>query len=237
MSFDPITYALAKNYSDSKGGYTEPGKVLFNLKLTDMGGGFSVGEASESTPTPTFEVGKTYTVKTDSGTITVKAKWYEVGGAPYLGDIGLLFGNADTGEGFVVADMPNDGGYSLVVMDVNNGTSCTVSTASTTVPIKPEYLPGVCLPVVELSTALTEEGAPLTTEESAKLTDAASRKLPCVIVASYHDEAIGQTVGESFDAMYSNAEGLDTFFYNSMYYSYVFVCEEGAWVGTKAPLG
>ena len=109
--------------------------------------------------------------------------------------------------------------------------------AETVVPIKPEYLPGVCLPVVELRTALTEEGAPLTTEESAKLTDAASRKLPCVIVASYHDEAIGQTVGESFDAMYSNAEGLDTFFYNSMYYSYVFVCEEGAWVGIKAPLG
>lgn len=41
--------------------------------------------------------------------------------------------------------------------------------AETIVPIDPKYLPGVCLPVVELSTAVTAEGATLTAEESAKM--------------------------------------------------------------------
>lgn len=40
---------------------------------------------------------------------------------------------------------------------------------------------GVCLPVVELSTKPTEEGAKLTAEESAKMDAVFALRLPCVV--------------------------------------------------------
>lgn len=48
-------------------------------------------------------------------------------------------------------------------------------------PIDPKFLPGVCLPVVELTTQPTAEGAPLTAEESANVQAALAMGVPCVV--------------------------------------------------------
>ena len=56
--------------------------------------------------------------------------------------------------------------------------------AETITPIDQKYLPGVCLPVVELSTVVTEEGAELTAEESALMDKVAAMDVP--IVAKMH---------------------------------------------------
>lgn len=50
-------------------------------------------------------------------------------------------------------------------------------------PIDPKYLPGVCLPVVELSTAIPIDGTEVefSTDESAKLTNAANLELPVCV--------------------------------------------------------
>lgn len=52
-------------------------------------------------------------------------------------------------------------------------------------PIDPKYIPGAVLPVVEISTALAEDGSSteLSAEESAKLDEAAKDGIPCIIKA------------------------------------------------------
>lgn len=54
----------------------------------------------------------------------------------------------------------------------------TVEFAETIHPIKPKFIPGAVLPVVELSTAV---GEALTEAENAKLNEVAATGLPCVI--------------------------------------------------------
>lgn len=56
-------------------------------------------------------------------------------------------------------------------------------------PIDPKFLPGVCLPVVEIATQPTDEGAPLTAEESAKMDEVAAMGLPIVCRVKIDDEA------------------------------------------------
>lgn len=65
-------------------------------------------------------------------------------------------------------------------IDMNGGATCTISTPETIHPIDPKYLPGVCLPVVELSTAFAG-GATLSAEECALLDAAYEGNTPVVI--------------------------------------------------------
>jgi len=61
--------------------------------------------------------------------------------------------------------------------------------AETIVPIDPKYLPGACLPVVELETVI-EDGAVLTDAEKAMLTSYVEQRTPILIRFRYNDNTI-----------------------------------------------
>lgn len=68
-------------------------------------------------------------------------------------------------------------------------------------PIDPKYLPGVCLPVVELTTVATTEGAALTEEESARMDEVAALGVPIVVntvLSEMKCSLIMQNIGGSF---------------------------------------
>lgn len=136
---DMLTLAMAKAYSDSKGGYTESQKVsILDVSLAEDAEtpGFTVyRDLSDATP---FELGNTYTVHLDSGSYECVAKAMD-GIGNVLGNT-AFGGGADTGETFLVAIT---GGIAMV-MDANCGTKASVTTnVETIVPIDQKYLPGV----------------------------------------------------------------------------------------------
>lgn len=101
-------------------------------------------------------------------------------GNAYLAAIveGLEFEN--TGEPFVLLVV--EPGFQAVINDPTLKTEHTIgfiAVTETIHPISDKYLPGVCLPVVELETAIGEM-APLSEADSAKLNKAAATGLPIV---------------------------------------------------------
>ena len=152
---DLITLAMAKKYTDSQRiGYTER-KELASFQLTPnadigMNMGVSMGAIG-------LEVGKTYTVTTDSRSYTAVCK--EMSGTLLLGNANFIMDTLDnTGETFCVVEMDDGAGLMTVAMDANNGTHMKVS-AETIVPIDPKYLPntvvdfdklGLTAPILEL---------------------------------------------------------------------------------------
>lgn len=165
---DMITLALAKKYTDEKAGYAEPGKTLLETELVDEGG---VGTAVVLGHIG-LEVGKKYTVTVDSGT-------YEfVGFDGSFAGLGVIVGNEET---VCVMEFVDNGVAGTMVQDMTNGKHCTVATAETVHPIDPKYLPGVCLPVVEITSAPTEDGAALTAEEKAIVEAAMAQNAPIVV--------------------------------------------------------
>lgn len=228
MNFDPVTYALAKSYSDSKGGYTEPGKKLFTIELTD-------GQYLDATrKSGSLEVGKTYTVAVDGETYTCKGKdGAEVDADVCLGNFGLA-GGTDTGEPFFVLetfDSGTDNVWVLAAMTNNGASTISVSIADTTVPIKPEYLPGVCLPVVELSTVPTADGTELTAEEAVAM-DALNGS-PCIVRTESEIDGINLTHDTVADVMSASGFFTAYYFYNRMKNILVTITNEsGSWIIT-----
>ena len=96
-----------------------------------------------------------------------------------------------------------------------------ITFADTIVPIDPKYLPGVCLPVVELSTVITN-GAMLTDEESAKLAALAEKRLPVILRFLYSDSTITSV------AACSEFEGGSGFMVPFGPLSIQFIIEDGA---------
>lgn len=141
--------------------------------------GFTVyRDLSDVTP---FELGKTYTVHLDSGSYECVAKAMD-GIGNVLGNT-AFGGGADTGETFLVAIT---GGIAMV-MDASCGTKASVTAnVETIVPIDQKYLPGVCLPVVELTTVI-ENNAVLSESDSAKLLEVFEIGTPVVIVFTMGD--------------------------------------------------
>lgn len=124
---------------------------------------------------------------------------------------GLAIGTED--ETFVVI-VPNAdiadlmgleiGVYVAYFEDTENGFFTEkVEFTETIHPIDQKYLPGVCLPVVELSTLLDFDGVELTAEESAALDKAVG--LPCIIKT----ELAGQPITAAF--FYTASEGYPMF--------------------------
>ena len=96
--------------------------------------------------------------------------------------------------------------------------------AETTTPIDPKYLPGVCLPVVELSTVGTSDGAALTAEESAKMEEVAALGLPIIVKAM-----IGGAIPASGVYSYANM-GYPVFTATSPGMQFTVAKIEGIWV-------
>ena len=102
-------------------------------------------------------------------------------GAIVLGNVGILDLGTDTGEPFVIAFGENN--FTFVLHDSSESVTVEVSiTLENEIihPIDPKYLPGVCLPVVELSTTFTH-GGDLTGEEDELLKAAYEGDIPIVI--------------------------------------------------------
>ena len=138
---DLVTLAMAKAYSDSKGGYVEPGKTILDVKLMEVEG-ICVYESYEIRVH--LEVGKTYTVTLDSGAFSAVCKEGLLEGSIvcFLGNA-IIVGGEDTGEPFFVCSdyVAEAESVHTLVVDMNGGTKCVIATAETIVPIDPKFLP------------------------------------------------------------------------------------------------
>lgn len=143
---DLITLAMAKAYTDNKGGYVEPGKVMWKGKLTATDDRFSAVNFDNPIG---LEVGKSYTVTTDSGTYTGISKEY--GNTIVIGNTAIMGGD-DSGESYTVIEALADEPGS--VLDFNGGTSATISTHETIHPIDPKFLPKGGVGYVETDTKI-----------------------------------------------------------------------------------
>jgi hypothetical protein len=206
---DMITLAMAKAYADKKGGYTEPNVFTFDGN-PDGRPVYSKYYVKISDKTP------------DSSTF-VRARGF-IGGQPlevtaedcmatkidereciYYGDnLIILVSHAE--------NEVEEGTYVLCALDADSYVSY-VEFAETIHPIDPKFLPGVCLPVVELETVLTD-GTTFTDAESAALTKASEGMLPIVIVANFAGFNISLPVaylGNSIERQYVGAYGTTGF--------------------------
>ena len=115
--------------------------------------------------------GKTYNVSFLGGTFQAVCKAGEE--IRYIGNLSLFIEDAEnTGEVFCIAEVVEDGQIGTVWSFSIEGEEFTVSTAETIHPIDPKFLPGVCLPVVELSTVFDS-----TTEEPTVCNESDYQKL------------------------------------------------------------
>ena len=131
--------------------------------------------------------GKTYSVTTDSGSFTAVCKNQD--GILYLGNLSFMIpGIPNDGESFAVMETADAGGVASGAYDFNKGKTLTIAEVTqTTTPIDPKYLPGVCLPFVELNTVVSPEGTELTAEESAAITAASERNLPIFVLHGFDE--------------------------------------------------
>ena len=142
---DIVTLAMAKAYSDSKGGYVEPGAVMLETTLDSGAGEFSASFKEEFFIDKPFEEGKNYYVAMDSGTVTAVAKEIDLDGDKLIGMGNLqLFNGENTGERFfAICSKENIEGEGFVasVADFNNGSRMKITAPETIHPIDPKYLP------------------------------------------------------------------------------------------------
>ena len=181
---NPIDNAIvleeAKRYTDKKMQNvlgTEKINVLIDLPM-DEGHAFLERKAG-------LVAGTTYTVALDSGNYTAVCKRIDSNGESILiiGNAALLGmpGMEDTGESFIVYEGYDSvsESYISVVVDAQAGTRCKVY--ETIHHIDPKFLPGVCLPVVELSTTVSSTLSELSTSESNLMDAAYNQKCPVII--------------------------------------------------------
>lgn len=130
--------------------------------------------------------GATYTVLWDGQKYTCICKMLPgEDGVPdmlYLGN-GSPFGMDDTGEPFMCIQAAIYNGQAVFnivgIVDENDHTCSIIGEVETINPINSKFMPGICLPVVELGSAVT-----LTTEEQAQLTAYAKQGVPIIIKLS-----------------------------------------------------
>lgn len=193
---------MAKQYSDSKGGYTKTTKTVIlpettvtpDQHRTDMGvnGYFPLGGAIP------FTTGKRYKVVVDGDIKYLDTTEYDPDvdqiycvGNPAIYDNSGFY--PDNGEPWVLLSYETMGMSAVGFADpTENEKSHTVAVyelVKTIVPFDPKFLPGVCLPVVELSTTV-ERGATFTDAENAALNEAFNTKLPFVVRANLSVESV-----------------------------------------------
>ena len=179
---DLITLAMAKKYTDEKAGYVETtAPITFD--------GDETGKEVLSTNEGKFvTIGKVDGLDLNTvASVTLRSRLYDdafvlekqhMTVQTVENTQGLRYTNAELEmEGLLLALIVN--GYLAVLSDLNDTDYVArIEFAETIHTIDPKFLPGVCLPVVELSTAV---GGALTEAESAKLNEVAATGLPCVI--------------------------------------------------------
>ena len=189
--------SMAKAYSDSKGGYVEPGKVYAfdgNLEGKEV---FVINEAISLVKLSNDPLNLGNVRSFEKITIN-NQEW----------DTNINIEKYEKNK-FIVSSVDDDGTFCIMIgenqyiISVENmfgdiiarGTwilhgkiGKTVSYISeiqmsdTVRPIDQKYLPGMCLPVVELTTVPTTEGAELTTNEIARMNEVAELGTPIVVV-------------------------------------------------------
>lgn len=186
---DMITLAMAKAYTDSKQlakSVVEYKKIVPDTALelwTDSG----TGRPTEIIMQSALIEGNTYRVKTDSGTYTaVCKKVTEPEAGVEMFCLGNLehFGFDATSETYGFASYEADGMVVGFIVDYDNGTTFSVDEKTETIhPIDPKFLPGACLPVVELETAIPVDGVAITlsAKDGDNLT-AACEKSPVICI-------------------------------------------------------
>ena len=153
---DVLTLAMAKAYADSKGGYTELAEkaVLPETSVSPTEGIYMLDCI--------LEVDKQYTVTLNGEKYKCKSVGEDMGGdgtsdVVLLGNIKLVFGMGyEDGEPWGIAYVPED--FTALAHKDGDIGPITISISEeveTIVPIDQKYLPGVCLPVVELSTTFS----------------------------------------------------------------------------------
>lgn len=157
---DMITLAMAKKYSDSKGGYTKssaPFELIPETQAT-ASGEFLASAIPEAGDEIILFIDGVKHVRTaiggsvDDMPVVYIGNCAEAGLPETTDDFGVMFLSAGDVRVFVVMDS----GY------FEGKDTFTISATAITkiiVPIDPKYLPGVCLPVVELETEISGESA------------------------------------------------------------------------------
>lgn len=129
------------------------------------------------------EVGKVYTVSVNGEKYQAEAKSANFQGIDIvvLGN-GYIYGLEHTGEDWLIAYSAADQTCAFAWADgLEHDTTISVyQLTETLTPMNPKYLPGVCLPVVELSTIANEYGVEVTAEDAAKLDEVATMNVPIV---------------------------------------------------------
>lgn len=180
---DMTTLALAKNYTDSQRlahaelKQTKTFSGTLELDTTTEGGVVFSGAAVQGSDFGLVE-GETYIVNLDGQTYECKCQGFALPSdpsttTPGVGN-GALFGVAeDTGEPFFIIAL---NGMTLVNVygEVASADLSVTHVTETIHPIDPKFLPGVCLPVVELTTVPTadESMIALTADETTQLASA-----------------------------------------------------------------
>lgn len=186
-------------------------------------------------PRIAMETGKKYRVVVDGLALDYVAEMMDGGGvAGYLaGDWGILdpsYAGYDGVDGWpwLVAVSDSMGMYGVGFADpAENAKSHTMAVYEITEEVRtiePKYLPGVCLPVVELTTVGTSGGAALTAEESAKMEEVAALGLPIIVKAM-----VGGTIPASGVYSYANM-GYPVFTATSSGMQFTVAKIEGIWV-------
>lgn len=136
----------------------EPAKLILDEPLgADASGDFGGATIyiNQNEKPGKIEEGKVYTVTTDSGSFTsvCKATTLEDNTALLFIGNGKLFALEDTGESFVISLLADEFSTMLYAVDYDNGSHMKIVSEETIHPIDPKFLPGVCLPVVEITSA------------------------------------------------------------------------------------
>lgn len=164
-------------------GYKEAEELILSATLTpNEEGTQSKAEVGLAGGIPLI-AGETYIVKIESGEYEAVAQTF--------GDVGLSLGSVsvDTADDvsilpypFFVACVTNGEISGAVIYDGYCGSFIEVRKPEKIHPVPEAYLPGVCLPLVELETHLVVGStAALTEAESAMLTKAVEKALPIVV--------------------------------------------------------
>lgn len=161
MESDATVLEEAKAYSDSKGGYTEPSKVIFDAALESTDGEVTALEGLQVETLLTS--GVTYQVNLDGGSYSAVCKTSELDGTEfvYLGNLGIIT-DEDSGERFFVMSVEVDGEKFVSAYDLDGGTRMIVSTTETIHKIDPKYLPeidGTILTVTDVGNGVASHSA------------------------------------------------------------------------------
>ena len=154
MSYDVIANGWRKLLKNGGAGYTEPAKTIGSIELNgtqESMGTFFEGSILVS-KFQALKEGKTYVVKTDSGTFERVCSTYIEAGRTisFIGN-SAMFGDEDNGDSFFVCTTPslNEPEFiDLIAVDFNFGSHITVSEAETVHTIDPKYLPEEAVPKI-----------------------------------------------------------------------------------------